>query len=187
MNRRLNANAACSVERELATLKISSWGQDDWTKWRRSEMPDHRKQKAVGQCTSIWPIIIFSPPLPITSVHSATQCLFTYVLYGVAYYHCSYCNQFLCHSILLFDPFPLGGILRWALANPRCVPNMIALASTVAEILKGKPLISRSFPSPGQHPLFLIVGFDDGPWQTPAACQIWSRWLHLLRKYKGIF
>jgi len=34
----------------------------------------------------------------------------------------------------------------------------------------GEPEILGSFPSPRQHPLFL-VGFDDGLWQTPAACQ----------------
>ena len=59
--------------------------------------------------------------------------------------------------------FPLGVILWWALANPSCVPNLKSLASAVAEILKGKPQISGSSPSPG--PLFLLVGFD-GPWQT---------------------
>jgi len=31
-----------------------------------------------------------------------------------------------------------------------------SLASAVEEILKGKPLISGSFPSPGQHPLFFL-------------------------------
>jgi len=36
----------------------------------------------------------------------------------------------------------------------------------------------------GHTHFFLLVGFDDGLWQTAAACQIWSRWLHLLRKYK---
>ena len=82
--------------------------------------------------------------------------------------------------------FPMGVILWWALANPSCVPNLKSLASAVADILKGKPQISGSSPNPGLHPLLLLVGFDDGPWQTPAALQIWSRWLHLLRKYKGI-
>jgi len=39
---------------------------------------------------------------------------------------------------------------------------MKSLALAVAEILKGKPLITGSSPSPGPHPLFLLVGFDDG-------------------------
>jgi len=52
--------------------------------------------------------------------------------------------------------------------------------------ITGKPPISESSPSPGPYPFFLLVGFYYGPWQTAAACQIWSRWLHLLRKYKGI-
>ena len=59
--------------------------------------------------------------------------------------------------------FPLGMILWWALANPSCEPNLKSLASAVAEILKGKPQISGSSPSPGPHPLFLLVGFHDGP------------------------
>ena len=77
-------------------------------------------------------------------------------------------------------------IVWWALANSSCVPNLKSLASAVAEIIKGKPQISGSSPSPGPHPLFLLVGFHDGPKQTAAAGQIWSRWLHLLRKYKRI-
>jgi len=35
-------------------------------------------------------------------------------------------------------------------------------------MLKEKPQLSGSAPSPGPHPLFLLVGFDDGPWQTPS-------------------
>jgi len=81
--------------------------------------------------------------------------------------------------------FPLGVILWWALANPSCVSYLKSLASAVPELLKGNPQISGSSSSPGPHPLFILVGFDDGTWQTPAACQIWSRWLHLLWKYKG--
>jgi len=46
--------------------------------------------------------------------------------------------------------------------------------------IKGKPQIS------GATTTFLLVGFNNGPWQTAAAFQIWSRWLHALRKYKGI-
>jgi len=50
--------------------------------------------------------------------------------------------------------FPLGAILRRALANQSCVPNLKSLALAVAEILKGKPLISGRSPSPVPHPLF---------------------------------
>ena len=38
--------------------------------------------------------------------------------------------------------------------------------------IKGKAPNFGELPSPGPHPLFLLVGFDDGPWQTLAACQI---------------
>ena len=38
--------------------------------------------------------------------------------------------------------FPLGVIWWWALANASCVPHLKSLASAVAKILKGKPLIS---------------------------------------------
>jgi len=79
--------------------------------------------------------------------------------------------------------FPLGVILWWALANSCCVPNSKSLASAVAEIIKGKPQMLGSSPSPGPHPNFLLVGFRDGPKETAAAGQIWSRWLHVLRKY----
>jgi len=67
--------------------------------------------------------------------------------------------------------FQLCVILCWALANPSSVPNFKSLASAVAEILQGKPQISRSS-TRGPHSLFLLVGFDDGPWQFAAACQI---------------
>ena len=50
--------------------------------------------------------------------------------------------------------FPLGVILRWALENPNCIPNLNSLASAVAKILKGNPKILGSFPSPGPGPLF---------------------------------
>jgi len=72
------------------------------------------------------------------------------------------------------------------LGKPKpCTKFEIASFSQFRNI-KGKPQISGSSPNPGPHPLFLLVIFDDGPWQTPVACQIWSRWLHLLRKYKKI-
>ena len=70
--------------------------------------------------------------------------------------------------------------------KPKPCTNLKSLCSAVAEILKGKPQIAGSSPSPGPHPPFLLVGFDDGLWQTLSACQIWSCWIHLLRKYKGI-
>ena len=55
-----------------------------------------------------------------------------------------------------------------------------------AEMLKEKLQIFRSLPSPWPNSLFIPVTLDDGPWQTAAVRQISSRWLHLLRKYKGI-
>jgi len=33
--------------------------------------------------------------------------------------------------------------------------------------IKGDPNILGSFPSPGPHPFFVLVGFDDGTWETP--------------------
>ena len=57
-------------------------------------------------------------------------------------------------------------ILLWALANPSCVSNLRSLDSAIAEILKGKPLIAGTSPiSQKPHPLYLLVGFDDVPWQ----------------------
>jgi len=38
----------------------------------------------------------------------------------------------------------------------------------------------------GHMHFFLLVWFYDGLWQTPAVCQIWSRWIYLLREYNGI-
>jgi len=67
--------------------------------------------------------------------------------------------------------FPLGVIVWWAFANPSCVPNLKSLASAVVEILKGKPRISVA-PQHRATPTFLLVGFDDGPWQTEAARQV---------------
>ena len=52
--------------------------------------------------------------------------------------------------------------------------------------IKGGPKIVGSYPSPGLQPLLLLVRFDDGPWKTPVGSQIWSRWFHVLRKYKKI-
>jgi len=78
--------------------------------------------------------------------------------------------------------FPLGVILWWALANARGMKNLKSLAPAVAEILKGNPQILGNSPSPGPHLLFfwwdLMMSL-----QTPAVWQIWSRWLHLLRKF----
>jgi len=82
--------------------------------------------------------------------------------------------------------FSSGVVLWWALANPSWVPNFKFLASAIVYILKWKHKILGSSPSQRPPPLFLWVWFYDGPWQTPAACQIWSRWLHLIRKYMGI-
>jgi len=45
-------------------------------------------------------------------------------------------------------------------------PNLKSPALAVAVILEGKPQISGNSPSPGPHPVFFIVGFDDGLWQT---------------------
>jgi len=41
------------------------------------------------------------------------------------------------------------------------------MAVKMAEILKGDPKILGSSPSPGPHPFFVLVGFDDGTWKTP--------------------
>jgi len=49
------------------------------------------------------------------------------------------------------------------LGKPKlCTKLKLTIASVVAEILKGKPLISWSSPSPGPHPFFLLVGFEMG-------------------------
>jgi len=75
--------------------------------------------------------------------------------------------------------FSSGCDFWWALANPSCTPNLKSLASAVAEILKGNPKILGSFPA-HDHAHFLGVRFSDGPWQSPPACQSWSRYLQSL-------
>ena len=59
----------------------------------------------------------------------------------------------------------------WGSRNPlklfSGLKNLKSLASAVAEILKGDPNILGSSPSPGPHPFFVLVGFDDGTWLTP--------------------
>ena len=50
---------------------------------------------------------------------------------------------------------------KFEVARPSCCRSII-----------GEPKILGNSPSQGSHQLFLLVGFDDGRWQTPAACQI---------------
>ena len=58
------------------------------------------------------------------------------------------------------------------LGKPKlCTKFQVASFSRCTHI-KGKPQIFWSSPNPGPHPLFLLVRSADGPWQTPAACQI---------------
>jgi len=78
--------------------------------------------------------------------------------------------------------FPLGVILWWALANPNCAPNLKSLSSAVAEILRGSPKF-REAPLAQGNAHFSSSEIWWRPWKTPGACQIWSRWLHLIRKY----
>jgi len=63
------------------------------------------------------------------------------------------------------------------LGKPKLCTKFEVASFSVAEMLIGKPQISGNS---------LAQGTDDGHWQTPAACQILSRWLHLLRKYNRI-
>jgi len=53
------------------------------------------------------------------------------------------------------------------LGKPKLCTKFEVASSAVAEILKGDPKILGSSPSPGPHPFFALVGFDDGTWQTP--------------------
>jgi len=78
--------------------------------------------------------------------------------------------------------FLVGVILRLALANPSCKPNLKSLASALAKILKKTPNF-RELPRTSPRPLFFLMGFYDGPWQLPAASQFWSRYLQPLQKY----
>jgi len=82
--------------------------------------------------------------------------------------------------------FSLGVILWWALVNPSTKYEVASFSS--CRNIKGEA------PNFGEHPwpratptFFLPVGFHDGPWQTAAACQIWNRWLHSIRKYENLF
>jgi len=51
-------------------------------------------------------------------------------------------------------------------------PKLLTKFEVVAEILKGKPQILGNSSNPGPYALLLIVGYDEGPWQTPATCQM---------------
>jgi len=70
------------------------------------------------------------------------------------------------------------------LGKPKLCTKFKVASFSRCRILKGKPQIPGSSPSSGPHPFCVLVGFDDGPWQTP--CQIWNCWLYLLRKYTKI-
>jgi len=51
--------------------------------------------------------------------------------------------------------------------------------------IKRQPLILGSSPSLGPQPLFVLVRFDDGLWQTPAACQAFQRgWVTLNANFR---
>ena len=63
--------------------------------------------------------------------------------------------------------------------------NLKSLSSVFEEILKGDRKNLGSSPCPASRPLFFWLAFCDVACQTAAACQIWRRCLHLLRKYKG--
>jgi len=84
---------------------------------------------------------------------------------------------------MITPTFLLGLILWWALKNLNSIPNLKSLASAVAKILKVNSKIWRRSPSPGPRPL-LSRGILWWALVNPSACQIWSRWLYLLRKYK---
>ena len=57
--------------------------------------------------------------------------------------------------------------------------------SCCTNIKKAPQILGSSFAQGYAH-FFLWLWFYDGSWQSPAACQIWSRGLHLLRTYKAI-
>jgi len=51
------------------------------------------------------------------------------------------------------------------LANPSRIPNLKSLASAIAEMLKGNPKFWGA-PLAQGHTFFVLLGFDDGTWQT---------------------
>jgi len=58
--------------------------------------------------------------------------------------------------------FPLGVILLWALENPK----FEVASSSRCKNIKGNSKIFGSSPSPWPRPLFLLVWFYDGAWQS---------------------
>ena len=78
--------------------------------------------------------------------------------------------------------FSSGCDFMMGLGKPKQHTNLKSLASAVAEILKGTPTFYGA-PQPITTPTLFWVEFCDGPWQSPPACQSWSRYVHSLQKY----
>ena len=71
--------------------------------------------------------------------------------------------------------FSSGWDFMIGLGKPHQPANFEVAIFSRCRNIKGEPLILGSSPSPGPRPLLLWVWFYDGPWQTKAAYQIWSR------------
>ena len=71
------------------------------------------------------------------------------------------------------------------LGKPQRQAKLKVAVPSLCKNIKGYPKFWGASLAQG-HIHFFQMRFDDELWQTPAACQIWSRWLLLLRKYKGI-
>jgi len=52
------------------------------------------------------------------------------------------------------------------LGKPKLFTKIKVASFNRCKNIKGEPQILGSSSSPGPHPLFLLLGFDDGPWQT---------------------
>ena len=84
-------------------------------------------------------------------------------------------------SWALANPAPLaqghptffsGCDFRMGLGKPKLYIKFEVPSFSHCRNIKGKAPNFGGSPSPRPHLLFLLVRFDDGPWQTAAACQI---------------
>jgi len=68
--------------------------------------------------------------------------------------------------------FSSGCDFMMGLGKPKLCTKFEVVSVSRCRNIKGEPQSLGSSLSPGPHSLFLLVRFDDGPWLTPAACQI---------------
>jgi len=68
--------------------------------------------------------------------------------------------------------FSYGCGFMVGLGKPKLCTKFEVASFSHSVNIEGELQILGTSPSRGPNPLFLLVGFDDGPWQTAAVCQI---------------